>query len=99
MENYINIVGFEVFSQDGNYIGIIRDIIKSEKYADILIVKNYNSEVLIPVLYNKIHYINLMRKKIFFIFPKGYSDIYKPSMYLDDNYNILNSYYYCLYEN
>ncbi|MDR0915372.1 MAG: hypothetical protein LBM22_01580 [Endomicrobium sp.] len=100
MKNSRDIIGFEVFSsQEWNYIGIIENVINSDKYADILVVKNYHSEVLIPILCNKISCINLMRRKIFIIFPKGYSNIYQPSMYLDDNHNIFNSYYYYLYEN
>jgi ribosomal 30S subunit maturation factor RimM len=99
MKDYINIVGFEVFNQEANYIGTVKGVIKSEQYADILIIKNCDREILIPILYKEMHYINLNRREVFIFLPKECNDVYKSSIYLDDSYNIFDNYYYCLYEN
>jgi 16S rRNA processing protein RimM len=70
-----DILGFEVFDQRGNRIGILSDVILTGS-NDVWVVKYYNEEVLIPALKNVVKEVNCARKKIFVVLPKEYDDIY-----------------------
>jgi 16S rRNA processing protein RimM len=70
-----DILGFEIFNQDGKRLGILSDVILTGS-NDIWVVKYCNEEVLIPALKNIVKEVNVMRKKIFVILPKEYEDIY-----------------------
>jgi 16S rRNA processing protein RimM len=70
-----DIVGFEVFNQNGYRLGVLAEVIPTGS-NDIWVVKYYNEEVLIPALKNVIKEVNIARKKIFVVLPKEYDDIY-----------------------
>jgi 16S rRNA processing protein RimM len=78
-----DILGFEVFNQDGNRMGILSDIILTGS-NDVWVVKYYNEEVLIPALKNVVKEVNIARKKIFVVLPKEYEDIYGQVKSADD---------------
>jgi 16S rRNA processing protein RimM len=78
-----DILGFEVFNQDGKRLGILSDIILTGS-NDVWVVKYYNEEVLIPALKNIVKEVNVIRKRIFVILPKEYEDIYGQVKSADD---------------
>ena len=78
-----DILGFEVFNQNGKRLGILSDIILTGS-NDVWVVKYYNEEVLIPALKNIVKEVNVIRKKIFVILPKEYEDIYGQVKSADD---------------
>jgi 16S rRNA processing protein RimM len=78
-----DILGFEVFNQDGKRLGILSDIILTGS-NDVWVVKYCNEEVLIPALKNIVKEVNVIRKKIFVILPKEYEDIYGQVRSADD---------------
>ncbi|MDR0956693.1 MAG: PRC-barrel domain-containing protein [Endomicrobium sp.] len=73
-----DILGFEVFNQRGERIGILSNVIATGS-NDVWIVKYYNEEILIPALKNIVKEVNVMRKKIFIALPKEYEEIYNHS--------------------
>ncbi|MDR0401540.1 MAG: PRC-barrel domain-containing protein [Endomicrobium sp.] len=79
----INIIGFEVFDQNGKKIGTLCDVILTNN-NDLLIVKHHNNEILIPALKGIVNEINVLRRKIFVVMPKEYENIYKHVMFTDD---------------
>jgi 16S rRNA processing protein RimM len=78
-----DILGFEVFNQNGKRVGILSDIILTGS-NDVWVVKYYNEEVLIPALKNIVKEVNVIRKKIFVVLPKEYEDIYGQVKSADD---------------
>jgi 16S rRNA processing protein RimM len=78
-----DILGFEVFNQNGKRLGILSDIILTGS-NDVWVVKYCNEEVLIPALKNIVKEVNITRKKIFVILPKEYEDIYGQVKSADD---------------
>ncbi|MDR1523413.1 MAG: PRC-barrel domain-containing protein [Endomicrobium sp.] len=80
-----DILGFEVFNQNGYRLGILSDVISTGS-NDIWVVKYYNEEVLIPALKNVIKEVNIARKKIFVVLPKEYDDIYGQVKSADDTF-------------
>lgn len=78
-----DILGFEVFNQNGKRLGILSDIILTGS-NDVWVVKYYNEEVLIPALKNIVKEVNVIRKKIFVVLPKEYEDIYGQVKSADD---------------
>jgi 16S rRNA processing protein RimM len=86
-----DILGFEVFNQTGNWMGILSDIILTGS-NDVWVVKYYNEEVLIPALKNVVKEVNIARKKIFVVLPKEYEDIYG-QVKSDDDILEYNGYY------
>jgi 16S rRNA processing protein RimM len=78
-----DILGFEVFNQNGKRLGILSDIILTGS-NDVWVVKYYNEEVLIPALKNIVKEVNVIRKKIFVDLPKEYEDIYGQVKSADD---------------
>jgi 16S rRNA processing protein RimM len=89
-----DILGFEVFNQNGKRLGILSDIILTGS-NDVWVVKYYNEEVLIPALKNIVKEVNIIRKKIFVTLPKEYEDIYGQVKSVDD---ILEYNGYLVYE-
>ncbi|MDR3256884.1 MAG: PRC-barrel domain-containing protein [Endomicrobium sp.] len=89
-----DILGFEVFNQNGNRLGVLSDIILTGS-NDVWVVKYYNEEVLIPALKNIVKEVNIARKKIFIVLPKEYEDIYGQVKSAD---NILEYNGYYIYE-
>ena len=70
-----DIIGFEVFNQTGERLGVLSDVISTGS-NDIWVVKYDNEEILIPALKNVIQEVNVARKKIFVVLPGGYESIY-----------------------
>lgn len=60
---YNEIIGLEVFTVDGNYVGKVEDIIET-KSNDVYIVKKDGSEYLIPAIRDVIKKIDLKANKI-----------------------------------
>jgi 16S rRNA processing protein RimM len=89
-----DILGFEVFNQDGNRMGILSDVVFTGS-NDIWVVKYCNNELLIPALKNVVKEVNIIRKKIFVILPKEYDNIYSQKKSADD---ILEYNGYSVYE-
>jgi len=72
-----DILGFEVFNQSGDSVGVLSDIILAGNgNNDVWIVKCYSGEVLILTLKSTVKEVNFARKKIFVVLPKEYEDIY-----------------------
>ncbi|MDR0977492.1 MAG: PRC-barrel domain-containing protein [Endomicrobium sp.] len=88
-----DILGFEVFDQNGNRIGILSDVIMTGS-NDVWVVKYYNEEVLIPALKNVIVEVNSARRKIFVNLPKEYDDIYGQVKSADDIFEYNGCYVY-----
>ena len=78
-----DIVGFEVFDQNGKLIGILSNIM-STSGSDVWIVKCCNEEILIPALRSVVREVNVLRKKIFVVLPKEYEDVYSQIKSVDD---------------
>ncbi|GHT50916.1 hypothetical protein AGMMS49990_04220 [Endomicrobiia bacterium] len=78
-----DVLGFEVFNQHGDCVGILSDVILTGS-NDIWVVKYYNEEVLIPALKSVIREVNIARKKIFVVLPKEYKDVYGQVKSADD---------------
>jgi 16S rRNA processing protein RimM len=89
-----DILGFEVFDQRGNLMGVLSDVILTGS-NDVWVVKYYNEEVLIPALKNVVKEVNSARKKIFVVLPKQYDKIYGQVKSADD---VLEYNGYCVYE-
>ncbi|MDR2811691.1 MAG: PRC-barrel domain-containing protein [Endomicrobium sp.] len=78
-----DILGFEVFDQRGNLMGVLSDVISTGS-NDVWVVKYSNEEVLIPALKNVVKEVNSTRKKIFVVLPKEYDKIYGQVKLADD---------------
>ncbi|MDR1663017.1 MAG: PRC-barrel domain-containing protein [Endomicrobium sp.] len=78
-----DILGFEVFNQRGNLIGVLSDVILTGS-NDVWVVKYYNEEVLIPALKSVVKEVNSARKKIFVVLPKEHDKIYGKVKSADD---------------
>ena len=78
-----DILGFEVFNQNGIRVGVLSDVVLTGS-NDVWVVKYYNEEILIPALKNVIKEVNIARKKIFVVLPKEYEDIYGQVKLADD---------------
>jgi len=70
-----DILGFEVFSQSGDRLGVLSDVISTGS-NDVWVVKYENEEILIPALKSVVKEVNVLRKKIFVVLPEGYDKIY-----------------------
>jgi 16S rRNA processing protein RimM len=78
-----DILGFEVFDQNGKRLGVVSDVILTGS-NDVWVVKYYNEEVLIPALKSIVKEVNIARNKIFVVLPKEYEDIYGQVKSADD---------------
>jgi 16S rRNA processing protein RimM len=78
-----DILGFEVFNQNGKRLGIVSDVILTGS-NDVWVVKYCNEEVLIPALKSIVKEVNIVRNKIFVVLPKEYEDIYGQVKSADD---------------
>ena len=77
-----DILGFEVFNQTGERLGILSDVISTGS-NDVWVVKYDNEEHLIPALRSVIKEVNLSRKKIFVELPSGFESAYGPAKSAD----------------
>ncbi|AKL98569.1 ribosome maturation factor RimM [Endomicrobium proavitum] len=82
--NVSDILGFEVFSQSGDRLGVLSDVISTGS-NDVWVVKYEGEEVLIPALKSIVGEVNVLRKKIFVTLPKGFEDIYTQAKSADGN--------------
>ncbi|MDR1928887.1 MAG: PRC-barrel domain-containing protein [Endomicrobium sp.] len=83
-----DILGFEIFDQSGERVGILTSVLLTNN-NDVWIVKYNNKEVFIPVSKNIIKEINVVRKKIFVNFPKIYKNIHGKIKSADGNSGIV----------
>lgn len=77
-----DILGFEVFSQTGEKLGILSDVISTGS-NDVWVVKYDNEEYLIPALKNVVKEVNVLRKKIFVELPNGFESAYSSAKSAD----------------
>ncbi|MCL2145475.1 MAG: PRC-barrel domain-containing protein [Endomicrobia bacterium] len=77
-----DILGFEVFDQTGERLGILSDVISTGS-NDVWVVKYDNEEFLIPALRSVIEEVNLLRKKIFVRLPNGFESVYSSAKSAD----------------
>lgn len=78
-----DILGFEVFDQDGCSLGVLSDV-ASTGTNDIWNIKSQEKEILIPALKTIVVKVDISSKKIFVRLPEGYSDIYGTKIKLED---------------
>ncbi len=78
-----DILGFEVYDQDGKVLGLLTDVITTGN-NDVWTIKSDYQEVLIPALKSIVAKVDISEKKIFVVLPKGYIDIYGTKVKLDE---------------
>lgn len=70
-----DILGFEVYDQDGNMLGFLSGVLSTGN-NDVWTIKSQDEELLIPALKSIVTKVSISRKKIFVCLPEGYNDIY-----------------------
>ena len=78
-----DILGFEVFDQDGNLLGLLADVISTGN-NDVWTIKSDTEELLIPALKSIVTKVDIFAKRIFVSLPDGYVDIYGTKVKLED---------------
>ena len=78
-----DILGFEVYDQDGISLGLLTDVITTGN-NDVWTIKSDYQEVLIPALKSIVYKVDTAEKKIFVVLPKGYIDIYGTKVKLEE---------------
>ena len=78
-----DILGFEVYDQDGKMLGLLTDVMTTGN-NDVWTIKSDYQEVLVPALKSIVAKVDIAEKKIFVILPKGYIDIYGTKVKLDE---------------
>ena len=78
-----DILGFEVFDQDGNLLGLLADVISTGN-NDVWTIKSDTEELLIPALKSIVTKVDISAKRIFVSLPDGYVDIYGTKVKLED---------------
>ena len=78
-----DILGFEVFDQDGNLLGLLADVISTGN-NDVWTIKSETEELLIPALKSIVTKVDISAKRIFVSLPDGYVDIYGTKVKLED---------------
>lgn len=69
-----DLIGASVYEENGNHLGILKDIIKTGS-NDVYMVENVNSKpILIPALKTVVRDISVENKKITVMLPKGLID-------------------------
>ena len=86
-----DILGFEVFDQDGNILGLLSDVVATGT-NDIWSIKSEEEELLIPALRSIVSKVDIANKKIFVCLPEGYSDIYGTKIKLEDAIEIIEDF-------
>jgi 16S rRNA processing protein RimM len=74
-----DILGFEVYDQDGNILGLLSGVL-STGTNDVWTIKSQDEELLIPALKSIVTKVSIARKKIFICLPEGYNDIYSTKL-------------------
>lgn len=67
---WFKLLGLEVFTEKGDFLGIIEDIYKTPA-NDVFVVRNKGKEILIPALKQVVIDIDLERKKMVVRLPEG----------------------------
>jgi len=75
VENTLDLIDFEVFSDDDIYLGIINGIIKNPGQLLLKVVSSSGKEILLPLHEDLIIAIDSQKKIIKMIIPEGISDI------------------------
>ena len=78
-----DILGFEVFDQDGNLLGLLADVISTGN-NDVWTIKSDTEELLIQALKSIVTKVDISAKRIFVSLPDGYVDIYGTKVKLED---------------
>ena len=78
-----DILGFEVFDQDGIELGLLTDVFSTGN-NDIWTIKSESEELLIPALKSIVTKVDMSGRRIFVSLPEGYSDIYGTKIKLED---------------
>ena len=78
-----DILGFEVFDQDGNKLGLLTDVISTGN-NDVWTIKSDIEELLIPALKSIVTKVDISKKRIFVSLPEGYSADYGTKINLED---------------
>lgn len=78
-----DILGFEVYDQDGNILGLLSGVL-STGTNDVWTIKSQDEELLIPALKSIVTKVSIPRKKIFVCLPEGYNDICSTKIKLVD---------------
>jgi len=78
-----DILGFEVFDQDGTKLGLLADVISTGN-NDVWTIKSDSEELLIPALKSIVTKVDISKKRIFVSLPEGYSDTYGTKVKLED---------------
>jgi len=75
VENTLDLIDFEVFSDDDIFLGIINGIIKNPGQLLLKVVSSSGKEILLPLHEDLIIAIDSQKKIIKMIIPEGISDI------------------------
>lgn len=86
-----DILGFEVFDQDGSSLGVLSNVFGTGN-NDVWSIKSQEEEILIPALKTIVSKVDIANKKIFVCLPEGYSDVYGTKIKLEDAVEILEEY-------
>ena len=92
-----DILGFEVFDQDGIELGLLTDVFSTGN-NDIWTIKSESEELLIPALKSIVTKIDMSERRIFVSLPEGYSDTYGTKVKLEDTIVIEDSFGLMVYE-
>ena len=92
-----DILGFEVFDQDGIELGLLADVFSTGN-NDIWTIKSESEELLIPALKSIVTKVDISGKRIFVSLPEGYSDTCGTKVKLEDTIVIEDSFGLMVYE-
>jgi len=67
---WCDLIGLEVYQADGSYLGRIENLFETGS-NDVLVVKNGETEILIPVIESVVRSVDLEEKKITVDLPEG----------------------------
>lgn len=92
-----DILGFEVFDQDGIELGLLTDVFSTGN-NDIWTIKSESEELLIPALKSIVTKVDMSGRRIFVSLPEGYSDTYGTKVKLEDTIIVEDSFGLMVYE-
>lgn len=71
---WFELIGLEVFLDTGRYLGVVKNILTTGS-NDIYVVKDNESEILIPAIHEVVHEIDLVNKKMIICEIEGLLDL------------------------
>jgi 16S rRNA processing protein RimM len=71
---WVELIGLEVFLDNGRYLGILKDILSTGS-NDIYVVRDRESEILIPAIHEVVREIDLVNKKMIISEIEGLLDL------------------------